>query len=229
MDTLASEKVAVVLQPFMVIDGNNSCIDCGDSSPEWCSLAFGVLICLQCAGHHRALGVHNTLVRSLTLDSWEEEYLNSIKHGGNNNFKEYCNAFFGPTPSFAGISDKYTKSDIIYYREILRAKIESRPPLQRDDPKIRGEVLKIQEGSSKKGSQKAPPSSWVPDKEASSCMICTTKFTVLFRRHHCRRCGKCICKTCAPKNNSRPIIEWGFREPVRHCKNCFKSPILTWS
>ena len=113
MDTLSSQHVALEVQPYVQIEGNKTCIDCGEDSPEWCSLAFGVLICLQCAGQHRALGVHHTLVRSLTLDSWEIEYLNSIKYGGNSKFREYCNAFFGPTPEFASISDKYIKSDII--------------------------------------------------------------------------------------------------------------------
>lgn len=36
---------------------------------------------------------------------------------------------------------------------------------------------------------KKPPF-WVPDSDASSCMLCDVKFTVLKRRHHCRACGK---------------------------------------
>jgi len=38
---------------------------------------------------------------------------------------------------------------------------------------------------------------WVPDKEYESCMLCETKFTVVNRRHHCRRCGKCVCGKCS--------------------------------
>lgn len=36
---------------------------------------------------------------------------------------------------------------------------------------------------------KQPPF-WIPDSDASTCMLCDLKFTVLKRRHHCRACGK---------------------------------------
>ena len=31
---------------------------------------------------------------------------------------------------------------------------------------------------------------WVPDARVSMCMLCTAEFSVTFRRHHCRACGK---------------------------------------
>lgn len=37
---------------------------------------------------------------------------------------------------------------------------------------------------------------WVPDADAPSCMICSVKFTVVKRRHHCRSCGKVLCSNC---------------------------------
>lgn len=30
---------------------------------------------------------------------------------------------------------------------------------------------------------------WIPDADASSCLHCDMKFTVIKRRHHCRACG----------------------------------------
>ncbi|XP_058796038.1 uncharacterized protein LOC131666946 isoform X3 [Phymastichus coffea] len=42
---------------------------------------------------------------------------------------------------------------------------------------------------------KQPPF-WVPDSDASNCMLCDTKFTVVKRRHHCRACGKVLCSKC---------------------------------
>ena len=29
------------------------------------------------------------------------------------------------------------------------------------------------------------------------CRYCSKKFTVFWRRHHCRRCGKTICSSCS--------------------------------
>lgn len=39
------------------IEGNNRCIDCGASNPQWATVKYGALLCLQCSGRHRSLGV----------------------------------------------------------------------------------------------------------------------------------------------------------------------------
>ncbi len=33
----------------------------------------------------------------------------------------------------------------------------------------------------------------------------------MLRRHHCRRCGRLSCDSCAPKDNTRPIVEVSYR------------------
>ena len=38
--------------------GNKACVDCGNPNPQWASISFAVLLCLQCAGTHRGFGVH---------------------------------------------------------------------------------------------------------------------------------------------------------------------------
>jgi len=42
---------------LMNIEGANQCIDCGANHPQWASVTFGALLCLQCSGQHRSLGV----------------------------------------------------------------------------------------------------------------------------------------------------------------------------
>ena len=62
---------------------------------------------------------------------------------------------------------------------------------------------------------------WMADSSCHECMECRAAFTFFKRKHHCRRCGICVCKVCAPEKNTRPIIEWGMHTPVRHCKKCY--------
>uniref|UniRef100_A0A1X7T846 FYVE, RhoGEF and PH domain-containing protein 6 n=1 Tax=Amphimedon queenslandica TaxID=400682 RepID=A0A1X7T846_AMPQE len=38
----------------------------------------------------------------------------------------------------------------------------------------------------------------VPDQSVSMCQICSEEFTFIFRRHHCRACGRVVCGNCSP-------------------------------
>ncbi|GAV60185.1 PH domain-containing protein/ArfGap domain-containing protein/BAR domain-containing protein/Ank_2 domain-containing protein [Cephalotus follicularis] len=65
--------------------GNELCADCGQPEPDWASLNLGILICIECSGVHRNLGVHISKVRSLTLDVkvWEQSVLTLFQSLGN--------------------------------------------------------------------------------------------------------------------------------------------------
>ncbi|KAL4177103.1 hypothetical protein KRP22_002039 [Phytophthora ramorum] len=56
-------------------EANPSCADCGQEPAEWVSINIGCLLCIECSGIHRSLGVHESKVRSLTLDSWDMSLL----------------------------------------------------------------------------------------------------------------------------------------------------------
>jgi len=46
------------------LKGNCHCVDCGNPQPEWASVTYGVLLCVQCSGRHRSFGVNTSFVRS---------------------------------------------------------------------------------------------------------------------------------------------------------------------
>jgi len=65
------------------IPGNQICADCEAPNPEWSSINWGVVICIECSGIHRSLGVHISKVRALKLDVWEKEVIQVVKKLGN--------------------------------------------------------------------------------------------------------------------------------------------------
>ena len=69
---------------------------------------------------------------------------------------------------------------------------------------------------------------WIPDRICNKCMLCSTSFHIFLRKHHCRKCGACVCADCAPSNNTKPVLELGLTEAVRHCSSCYRSPMIKW-
>lgn len=64
-------------------EANPTCADCEAPYPDWVSLNLGVVVCLQCSGVHRSLGVHVSKVRSLALDDLDSVDLRLLGKLGN--------------------------------------------------------------------------------------------------------------------------------------------------
>eukprot|EP00978_Attheya_sp_CCMP212_P015871 scaffold41034_cov45-Attheya_sp.AAC.3 len=47
------------------LPGSRKCVDCGEAHPQWASISYGVLLCLQCSGRHRSLGVQGLRHRNV--------------------------------------------------------------------------------------------------------------------------------------------------------------------
>jgi len=60
---------------------------------------------------------------------------------------------------------------------------------------------------------------WVPDSEAGTCMHCKrVQFTLVNRRHHCRKCGVVCCNACSAK---RFLLPSQSSKPLRVCLTCY--------
>lgn len=80
-----SVKIEKPIDVLRKVCGNDRCADCGAPEPDWASLNLGVLVCIECSGVHRNLGVHISKVRSLTLDVkvWEPSVISMFQSLGN--------------------------------------------------------------------------------------------------------------------------------------------------
>ncbi|CAF0993892.1 unnamed protein product [Adineta ricciae] len=89
-NTLLTEKVKLKQQMIKdkieyvrSLPGNGKCCDCDADVPEWASINLGILLCLNCGGAHRGLGVSLSKVRSLHMDTWDLETLLVMSELGN--------------------------------------------------------------------------------------------------------------------------------------------------
>ncbi|TPX30946.1 hypothetical protein SmJEL517_g05626 [Synchytrium microbalum] len=60
------------------------------------------------------------------------------------------------------------------------------------------------------------PERWIADDEVMACQKCSRQFTIFFRKHHCRWCGKIYCSNCT---NGRIALTPNL-QPHRVCDSC---------
>jgi stromal membrane-associated protein len=77
------------------------------TDPRWASWNLGVFICIRCSGIHRGMGTHISKVKSVDLDTWTDEQLQSVLKWGNARANKYWEAKLAPghVPSEAKIEN----------------------------------------------------------------------------------------------------------------------------
>lgn len=196
-DALESKFSAEFLET-LARPGNDHCVDCGAecTANPWISVSHGTVICVNCAGRHRSLGVHVSFVRSLIMDTLKERELAAMRLSSNECFLAFLEApeqqvrrhVWRELP----IELRYHTPVADLYRRRLRAHLDD-DMLPTD---LRVSVKPPQPLVTKRQNR------WTPNNEAPHCELCRKKFTLFRRRHHCRGCGRCICDGCSSFENS---------------------------
>mmetsp|Transcript_23139 Transcript_23139/g.69312 ORF Transcript_23139/g.69312 Transcript_23139/m.69312 type:complete len:218 (+) Transcript_23139:351-1004(+) len=196
---------------------NDDCFDCGEScaADPWVCVKHGITICKTCAGFHRSLGVQVSFVRSMKLDTLTADEDASLKRGGNAKMAEFLEAHGLPHQQWLLLEPKalrYFTPQADCWRRRLGGEADAE--MRHVDPP--DDVERLWKALPAAG---AAPSPWTPDADANRCERCKVTFTMFNRRHHCRKCGKCVCGDCSPQAC--------WRDGVRHCKVCVPPPART--
>ncbi|EKJ69080.1 hypothetical protein FPSE_10749 [Fusarium pseudograminearum CS3096] len=107
----AAERAAqnqATIKSLLKLEANKVCSDCKrNKHPRWASWNLGVFICIRCSGIHRGMGTHISRVKSVDLDSWTDEQLQSVLKWGNARANKYWEAKLaaGHAPSEAKIEN----------------------------------------------------------------------------------------------------------------------------
>lgn len=91
-DKATSERHAKILRELVKRPENKVCADCKRNDPRWASWNLGVFLCIRCSGIHRGMGTHISRVKSIDLDMWTPEQMDSIQKWGNRRANLYWEA-----------------------------------------------------------------------------------------------------------------------------------------
>ncbi|KAK6297234.1 hypothetical protein J4Q44_G00318170 [Coregonus suidteri] len=126
-NNIVQELTKAIVSEVKRMSGNDVCCDCEAPKPTWLSTNLGVLICIECSGIHREMGVHYSRIQSLTLDVLGTADLLLAKNVGNVGFNEIMEADL----SAQGVTKPNPSSDMQTRKDYITAKYTEKKFVQR--------------------------------------------------------------------------------------------------
>jgi len=84
-----------------------------------------IYLCLNCAGEHRGYGVNISYVRSITMDSWNDNNVSIISKGGNRKLNELLGLYHINKKKLN--VNLYNTKILDFYRRLIKCEINGEP------------------------------------------------------------------------------------------------------
>lgn len=143
------------------LPGNQQCLDCQAPNPDWATVSYGALLCLQCSGRHRSYGVQTSFVRSISMDAWNHEQILAMLEGGNQQIQTFFDRHrLGNHHPIANHIKRYQTKAALFYRSHLakHARTVATNGLYKGREANRRSSSGHSSSSSSSSKQQAPPS-----------------------------------------------------------------------
>uniref|UniRef100_A0A8C3K4L0 Uncharacterized protein n=1 Tax=Calidris pygmaea TaxID=425635 RepID=A0A8C3K4L0_9CHAR len=125
------ELTRAIIKEVRGMPGNRECCDCLAPDPTWLSINLGILICIECSGIHREMGVHLSRIQSLSLDKLATSELllaRNISNSGFNNIMEANLPSFSLKPTVH--SDMTFRKNFIISKYVEKKYVKKSPTAQ---------------------------------------------------------------------------------------------------